>query len=148
LLAGLIKSKSNQRKEINMAIEGLNKCAVRKCGGSCAEGTNLCHKHMVPGMGVKHGSTTTVVTVWYAEQANEAGIILLNDYALGDLFGGAAGFKAKLEQQGFSKVRNLRTPEELEAAGIQVANAPGNWSGPWSTEYPWENYEPSSDGGI
>jgi hypothetical protein len=90
-------------------------------------------------MVIKHGNSTVVVTAWYGEHANEAGVILLNDYALGDLFGGEAGFKAKLGQQGFVKVRILRTPEELEAAKVQVAKAPGKWSGPWLTEYARES---------
>jgi hypothetical protein len=95
-------------------------------------------------MRIKHGSSTGVVTAWYAEHSTERGIILLNDYALGDLFGGASGFKAKLEQQGFTKIRNLRTPEELETAKAQIAKSPGSWSGPWLTEYPWEASHQSS----
>jgi hypothetical protein len=93
---------------------------------------------MVPGMAFKYGNSTGVVTSWYAERVTERGIILLNDFALGDLFGGAPGFKAKLEQQGFVEVRNLRTPEEFEAAKAQSSKSPGSWSGPWLTEYPWE----------
>jgi hypothetical protein len=121
-----------------MALKNQSECAVHECNGPCSEGANLCDQHLVPGMVIKHGNSTVVVTAWYTERANQAGVIVLNDYALGDLFGGAAGFKAKLEQQGFSKVRNLRTPEEIEAAKVLVAKAPGNWSGPWLTEYPWE----------
>jgi hypothetical protein len=90
-------------------------------------------------MVIKHGNGTSVVTAWYAEHENEAGVILLSDYALGDLFGGAAAFKAKLGEQGFVKVQNLRTPKDLEAANVLVAKAPGDWSGPWLTEYPWES---------
>jgi hypothetical protein len=66
-------------------------------------------------------------------------VIVMNDYELGDLFGGAAGFKAHLERQGFSNVRSLRTPAEVEAAKICAASAPGNWAGPWRDEYPWES---------
>ena len=122
-----------------MAFEGQSECAVRECGSPCSEGANLCQDHSVPGMVIKHGNGDCVITAWYAEYSNEAGVILLNDYALGDLFGGEAGFEAKLGQQGFVKVRVLRTPEELEAAKVRVAKAPGKWSGPWLTEYAWES---------
>lgn len=120
-----------------MSFEGQNECAVRECGSPCSSGANLCDEHLVPGMVVRHGNGTCVVTIWFAERVNQAGVIVMNDYALGDLFGGSAGFKAKLEQQGFSKVRNLRTPAEVEAAF--AGSTPGNWSGPWLTEYPWES---------
>jgi hypothetical protein len=136
--AELIETKFNLERGIDMAFEGQNECAVYECGNPCSEFANLCEEHAVPGVvfGIGHG--TCVVTSWYAEHLNEAGIIGMNDFALGDLFGGAAGFKAKLERQGFSQVRNLRTPEELEAAKARVARAPGKWSGPWLTTYPWE----------
>src|SRR5664280_2207126 len=114
-----------------MAFQGQSGCAVPKCNGPCSVGANLCEDHLVPGMVIKHGSSTVVVTAWYAEHANEGGVIVLNEYALGDLFGGASGFQANLEKQGFGEVRNLRTPEEFEAARAQAAKSPGNWSGPW-----------------
>ena len=122
-----------------MAFEGHTECAVDECNSPCSGMGNLCEEHAVPGMVFRHRNSTGVVTTWDAEHANEAGIILLNDWALGSHFGGAAGFKTKLEQQGFVKVRNLRTPEEFVAARIRVARAPGKWSGPWNTEYPWES---------
>src|ERR1035437_6305174 len=122
-----------------MAFEGRSECAVHGCKSSNSEGANLCDEHLVPGMVIKFGNSTGVATAWYTERANQAGMIVLNDFALGDLFGGARGFKAKLEQQGFDKIRNLRTPEEFEAARIRIAKAPGKWSGPWLTEYSWES---------
>jgi len=81
---------------------------------------------------------TGVVTALYAEHAGRRGIILLNDFALGDLFGGAEEFRTKLKWQGFSAVKLLRTPEDVEAAKRKIAQSPGNFSGPWLTEYPWE----------
>jgi hypothetical protein len=122
-----------------MAFKSVVKCAVSECNGQCSDEANLCEKHLVPGMVVKHGDNTCVVTAWFAEHANLAGVILLNDFALGDLFGGARGFKAKLEQQGFEKIQNLRTPEEFTDAKIRVAKSPGGFSGPWLTEYSWES---------
>lgn len=117
-----------------------SKCrAVRECNNPCCAGANLCEEHLVPGMRIKDGSSTGVVTAWYTEHATQRGIILLNDYALGDIFGGASGFQARLEQQGFTKVRNLRTPKELDAAKAQIDKSPGSWSGPWLAEYTWES---------
>jgi hypothetical protein len=78
------------------------------------------------------------VTAWYAEHARRRGIIFLNDFALGDLFAGKEGFRAELKRQGFSAIEVLRTPEEVWAAKRRMAHAPGNFSGPWLTEYPWE----------
>jgi hypothetical protein len=66
-------------------------------------------------MSVRVGGSTMVIAAWYAEHGEEAGVILLNDLALGEIFGGA-GFEAKLHEQAFVNVHNLATPEELEAA--------------------------------
>ena len=121
-----------------MAFEGQNNCAVHECGRPCSDGANLCQDHYIPGVVIELQNGTCVVTVWFAERAKQAGVIVMNDYELGDLFGGAAGFKAQLERQGFSDVRNLSTFKDLEEANIRVARAPGNWAGPWSEQYPWE----------
>lgn len=55
-------------------------------------------------------NSTMVVTVWYVEHEGKAGVILLNDFALGDFFGGRAGFEAELQRQGFTAARNITTP--------------------------------------
>ena len=118
-----------------MAMEGLTVCAAG-CGAPISGPGNLCLKHWVPGGVVRVNNSTMVVTVWYAEHDGEAGIILLNDFALGDLFAGRAGFEAKLKQQGFTAVRNLAKPEELEA--VKKLNEPlASWTGPWLAKYPW-----------
>jgi hypothetical protein len=91
LHAELTNTKSYQEKEISMAFEGWSELAVHECNRPCSEGTNLCDEHLVPGMVIKHGNGTCVITAWYAEHANEAGVILLNDYALADLFGVCSG---------------------------------------------------------
>ena len=122
-----------------MAFEGQTECAVRECGAPCADWANLCQDHFVPGMAFEYGRGIGMVTAWYAEHANEAGIILLKDFALGSRFGGASGFQANLEKQGFGRVRNLRTPDEFEVAKVRVARTPGKWSGPWLAEYSWES---------
>jgi len=48
-----------------------------------------------------------VITTWAAKHGNEEGIIILNDLAPGELFGGRAGFEKKLQDQGFVDVRNI-----------------------------------------
>jgi len=91
-------------------------------------------------MAVRVGNSTMVVTAWYAERKNEYGLILCNDFALGDLFGGAERFVARLAAQGFGNVRAMATPEELRPAMDPLAHVgkiEGAWSGPWQTEYPW-----------
>jgi hypothetical protein len=104
------------------------------------EHNNLCDDRRVPGAIARIGKSTMVITTWYAEHAGEHGLILLNDFAFGDLFGGRVGFETKLAQQGFVNVRLLRTPAELETAKIpKLGNEAGNWSGPWLGRYPWES---------
>jgi hypothetical protein len=49
------------------------------------------------------GQSTMIITIWVAEHEGEVGI-LLNDYALGSLFGGRPAFEAKLCRTGFTKV--------------------------------------------
>jgi hypothetical protein len=83
-----------------------------------------------------HGQSTMVVTMWVAEHNGAAGFLLLNDYALGDLFGGREGFEAKLVQQGFRKVLNIGSPQQLDSEKARMGR-PATWSGPWLTEYPW-----------
>lgn len=126
-----------------MAIDGSTTCAVPACGTPISQPNNLCEKHRLPGISVRVGGSTMVITAWYAEHGDEAGVILLNDLALGEIFGGDAGFEAKLREQGFANVRNLATPEELEAAKRPVQGKKvGGWAGPWQTQYSWEILSP------
>jgi hypothetical protein len=121
-----------------MGSETKSKCAVRACAEVAAMHGNLCDRHQVPGVVVESPSRTYVVTSWYAEHGGTRGIVVLNDFALGDLFGGQGGFQAKLMRQGFTAIRLLATLEEFEDAREKVRVAPGDWSGPWNTRYPWE----------
>jgi hypothetical protein len=124
-------------------------CAVGGCNLPISGVNNLCDEHRLPGASVRAGDSTFVITLWVAEHENEVGIILLNDFALGDLFGGRAGFEKRLHQQGFTGARLLCTQEEIESAK-RPANGKkmGKWSGPWLMEYPWEvvSEEPKVDG--
>jgi hypothetical protein len=127
-----------RRKQL-MAMEGRTKCAVPRCTTSVLGPSNLCDEHWLPGAVVRVGKSTMIVTAWYAEHDDESSVIVLNDFALGDLFGGRAGFEAKLREQGFVNVRFLATPAELEKAKKPAEGKKvGTWGGPWLTEYPWE----------
>ncbi len=122
-----------------MAMKGRTTCAVDGCANPIYEPNNLCDEHRLPGVIVQNGDNTMVVTAWAAEHGDEVGIILLNDFAMGDLFGGRTGFEARLKKQGFVNVRNLATPEELAAAKQPPQGKKlGCWGGPWLTQYPWE----------
>lgn len=128
-----------------MAIDGNTTCAVLGCGAPISGPNNLCYEHRLPGMGVRVGGSTMVITTWYAEHGDEAGVILLNDWALGAHFGGGAGFEGKLRKQGFVNVRNLTMPEEVEAAKRPAHRRKvGGWVGPWKTQYSWEIGSPIS----
>lgn len=121
-------------------MEGVTVCAVKGCGLPISEPSNLCDKHCVPGGVVRIGKSSIVITAWRVKHGDEMGIIFLNDWALGNLFGGSEGFEAQLKRQGFREVKSLRTPSELETAE-RLANGgrPARWSGPWLTVYPWES---------
>ena len=121
-----------------MAFEGVTKCAVPSCKAPCRYPANLCHKHLAPGAVVEVGDGTGVVTSWYAERAGKSGIIVIDDLDLGNLFGGVEGIKAELNRQGFTSVRILKTPEEVAAAKTKFSEAPGDFSGPWGTQYSWD----------
>jgi hypothetical protein len=122
-----------------MAMKGNTSCAVPECALPISGFNNLCNEHRLPGMMIHVGESTMVIAAWYAEHRDEAGIILLNDWALGNYFSGRAGFEAQLADQGFVNVRNLSTPEEVHRAKRPPnGKNPGAWSGPWLPQYPWE----------
>jgi len=83
------------------------------------------------------------VSSWYAERKGQSGFIVADDLQIGELFGGAEGFTAKLKSQGFDKVRILRTPQEVASARIEVLKALAAWAGPRLPEYPWEAGRPN-----
>lgn len=117
-----------------MPMEGRTRCAVRGCTNPLSGAGNLCGIHQVPGAIVRLGENTMIITSWLVQHGQEHGFIVLNDFALGDLFCGAEGFLAKLQEQGFTNVQNLATPEELETAR---ATTLAGWSGSWQAQYPW-----------
>jgi hypothetical protein len=121
-----------------MAMEGLTECAAG-CGAPISGANNLCDEHRVPGVAVRVGESTMVIAAWVAHHREEVGIIFLNDLALGELFGGRTGFEAKLQEQGFTNVRMISTPAELEVLKLPNRAKSALWEGPWRRRYPWEN---------
>jgi hypothetical protein len=81
---------------------------VQECPNNPDSNANLCGLHKQPGGILEVNGSTMVVTCWLVRHGNETGIVFLNDYALGDLHGGAEGFRGQLEAQGFTDVRLLR----------------------------------------
>jgi hypothetical protein len=109
-------------------MEGRTTCAMDGCTLPISGANNLCDEHRLPGMAFRLGKSTAVITAWYTEHGNEIGVIVLNDWTLGALFAGREGFEAKLREQGFTAVRNIGTPEELESA-IEPPRAGGSETG-------------------
>ena len=127
-----------KRARLVVAMEGRTICAVPECGAPISGDGNLCDQHRIPGGIVRVGASTMVITAWAAEHANDVGVILLNDWALGVHFSGREGSQAKLREQGFVNVRLLRTPEEVAAAKTPAEGKKrGAWSGSWQAQYPW-----------
>ena len=120
-----------------MPMSGRTKCSVPECYEAVGDYANLCDGHKMPGAIMAVGQSTMIITIWIAEHKGEVGFIFLNDYALGDLFGGRCGFETKLRQQRFTKVRNVESPLEFASEKARIER-PASWSGPWLTEYPWE----------
>jgi len=121
-----------------MPMEGRTTCAVPECGASISGHSNLCDSHRIPGVVVQVGDSTMVIGAWATEHEDESGVVLINDFALGDLFSGRAGFETRLKEQGFVNVRLLSTPEELAAAKTPAEGKKiGDWGGSWKTQYPW-----------
>jgi hypothetical protein len=118
-----------------MSMKGLNTCAVRTCSSPISGSYNLCNNHRLPGIEVTVDESSMVITLWYAERTGEQGIILLNDWALGDMYGGRAGFEAELARLGFVNVRNLARSQELNAARQSIGVKMARWSGSWTEKY-------------
>ena len=121
-----------------MNPETKSKCAVPSCSETATSVGNLCEQHQVPGIAVQIRDSIYVISNWYAEHAGTRGIVVVNDFALGDLFAGVEGFREELMRQGFTGIRLLATPEDFAEAREKLPAAPGDWSGPRSEQYPWE----------
>ena len=69
-----------------MAMEGRTRCSVPECGARISGYSNLCDERRLPGGVVRMDESTMIISAWAVEHENECGILLLNDFAAGDLF--------------------------------------------------------------
>ena len=104
-------------------------CAVRGCNGEAAY--HLCMHHAIPGMVVGEGTSMFVISIWLVQRRNALHFIVLNDYALGDLFDGRAGFESQLASQGYQVLKLISSEEELEATHLRH---PAARLTPWSED--------------
>jgi hypothetical protein len=84
-------------------------------------------------MVVGRGTRTFVISTWLVQRRNALRLITLNDYALGDLFGGRAGFESQLANQGYQVLGLISSLAELEATKLRH---PGLHVILWSPDLP------------
>jgi hypothetical protein len=115
----------------NPRVNG-NKCVVHGCGREAVY--HLCENHAVPGMvvDVEGHNECYVISAWLAEREGRMDIILLNDYALGDLFGGRELFEKRLSEQGFKVHHLISNPDDFETVKRRY---PEVQAIPWSLVY-------------
>ncbi len=102
-------------------MKGCTGCAVPGCANEPHDYANLCDLHRQPGMALEApDGSTMVITCWLACHGTETGIVLLNDYALGDLHGGAEGFPRPASGPGFH-----RHPPANDSGGRGCSQAEG-----------------------
>jgi hypothetical protein len=89
-----------------------NQCVVDGCGRESS--FHLCNQHEIPGMVVEINGDRFVISSWLVERAGQRRVITLNDYALGDLFGGREAFEDRLGVQGYKLHGLISGKEELE----------------------------------
>lgn len=86
-------------------------CVVQECGQRST--FHLCKNHALPGMVAESEDRKFVISTWLVEREGRKCLITLNDYALGDLFGGREAFEQQLRDEGYgirhlvSRVRDL-----------------------------------------
>jgi hypothetical protein len=107
------------------------RCVVEACNREAAY--NLCIHHAIPGMVGEVGTRTFVIGTWLVKRRNALRLITLNDYALGELFGGCARFESQLTNQGYRVLGLISSLEELEATKLRH---PGLQMTPWFPELP------------
>jgi hypothetical protein len=108
-----------------------NKCVVEGCNRDAA--FHLCKHHAIPGVVTEVQDKTFVIGLWLVERVGKFRIITLNDYALGDLFGGQQGFEDRLGVQGYKVHGPISNEKELEATKQQY---PGLRVMLWSPNLP------------
>lgn len=90
-----------------------NKCVVVECHRDAT--FHLCKRHAIPGMIVENEGGSFVTSFWLVERAGQMRLITLNDYALGDLFGGQQEFEHWLSVQGYKVHGLISSGEELKS---------------------------------
>jgi hypothetical protein len=108
-----------------------NKCVVDGCHRHATY--HLCEQHGVPGLAMEINGDGFVVSSWFVERGGQMRIIPLNDYALGDLFGGRQAFEDRLGAQSYKVHRLISSHEEMEATKKQY---PGLRATIWSPNLP------------
>jgi hypothetical protein len=108
-----------------------NKCMVRGCGRESI--FHLCDMHASPGTVVEIRGRKFVIGTWLVEREGRMRLITINDFALGDLFGGREAFEKRLQTQGYKIHDLISRPEHLETA--QRRN-PGLRFTLWSPDLP------------
>jgi hypothetical protein len=109
-----------------------NKCVVSGCNRDATY--HLCEQHAVPGTVVEVNGEGFVVSDWLAERAGQMCVIRVNDFALGDLYGGRQELEHQLSVQGYKVHGLISSEEEMEAAkkrypGLQITRWPPNLPG-------------------
>jgi hypothetical protein len=103
------------------------RCVVKACNGEAAY--HLCFNHAISGMVVEVGTSLFVIGAWLVRKRNASRLITLNDYTLGNLFGGRAGFEARLANQGYRVLGLISSLDELfRYPQLQMT--------PWSPDLP------------
>lgn len=93
------------------------RCVVEGCNEEAAY--NLCIHHAIPGMVIEVATSTFVIGAWLVKQRDALQLLTLNDFALGDLFAGRAGFETQLANQGYQVIGLISSLEELEATKLR-----------------------------
>jgi len=106
-----------------------NKCVVPGCNRDATY--HLCEQHAVTGRVVEVNGEGFVVSSWLVERAGQMCIIRVNDFALGDLYGGRQELEHQLSVQGYKVHALISSEEELEATkehypGLQITRWPPN----------------------
>jgi hypothetical protein len=91
-----------------------NKCVVRGCDRESI--FHLCDAHALPGSVVEVRGRKFVIGTWLVEREGRMRLITMNDYTLGNLFGGREAFEKRLQAQGYKIHYLISRPEQLETA--------------------------------
>lgn len=106
-------------------------CVVKGCGQPSA--FHLCEKHALPGAVMEFQGQKFVISTWLVEREGKMRVISLNDYGLGDLFGGREAFERRLVEQGYHIHHLISQPDQLDTTRRQNPGLPFTV---WSPDLP------------